>query len=180
MDPIPLPGALAAIYRLAGCVTPECEKRGTHADAVFEIPLHVLELQFQQFQAAKNQVAEHLGDLGVVYTGGAYVKGTVLQAAADTGLYLDYYKSYNVSKHDPHNYFDTVWDLPAADLLDCNASFFGDSLEFMQSSKMKNYFDWTGDVDGVTEQDGLYRANCQLPAVWIAPAGRMIADTFHS
>ena len=69
--------------------------------------------------------------------------------------------------HQPYRYFDTLWDLNASELLGCTAV-----PDFMDSARIKNFLDWTGDVEGVRETNGQYSAHCPVPGFWIAPACR--------
>ncbi|CAL1149412.1 unnamed protein product, partial [Cladocopium goreaui] len=162
----------AGISRLAGCESSDCQVKTSRTDVVLDTWLSPVFPFWQGFLAQNPQVAEDLGSMGYQGGDGLYIKGSVLESAANAGLALEYYKSYNMSFHQPYKYFDTLWDLPEADLEPCNGSFLGWPLEPTDSEKMKNYLDWTGDVDGVVERNGQYSANCQLPAFWIAPACR--------
>lgn len=162
----------AGISRLAGCESSDCQVKTSRTDVVLDTWLSPVFPFWQGFLAQNPQVAEDLGSMGYQGGDGLYIKGSVLESAANAGLALEYYKSYNMSFHQPYKYFDTLWDLPEADLEPCNGSFLGWPLEPTDSEKMKNYLDWTGDVDGVVERNGQYSANCQLPAFWMAPACR--------
>ena len=162
----------AGIARLIGCESSDCQVKTARTDVVLDTWLSPIFTFWEGFQAQNPQVAEDLGSMGYQGGDGLYIKGSVLESAANAGLALEYYKSYNLSFHQPYKYFDTLWDLPEADLEPCNGSFMGWPLEPTDSQKMKNYLDWTGDVDGVVELNGQYSANCQLPAFWIAPACR--------
>ena len=161
-----------AIALLAGCLGADCEVKGTRPDILLDTWLTPAFQYWDDFQVAHPQVAEDLGSMGYVGGDGMYIKGSVLSTAADSGVALEYYKSYNLSFHEPNRYFDTLWDLPPADILNCNGTFFGSPLETQDSARMKNYLDWTGDTDGVFVQNGKYQATCQLAQFWISPACR--------
>ena len=163
------------IAALAGCSSIDCQVKGARSDIVLDAWLtHALQF-FEEFQQVNGQVAEDLGSMGYVGSDGLHVKGSVLEDAANDGLALEYYKSYNRTFHEPQKYFDTLWELPEEQLLKCNDSFNDVPLDSMISDRMKNYLDWTGDVDGVVEQNGKLSANCPAQALskfWIAPACR--------
>lgn len=122
---------------------------------------------FALFQLENPGVVEDLGPVGYEGSAGMYVRGSERERPeADSGLPLEYYKSYNLSFHAPYNYFETIWDLSSSELLLCNE--IGSGL----SDLLANFLDWTGDVEGVTEKNGQYYLNCPLQAFWIAPSCR--------
>ena len=146
------------------------------SDVLLDTWLTSVQVFFDEFRAKNKDVApEDLGSMGYESKDGVYVAGAVRDAAlADSGLPLEYYTSYNLSFHEPQKYFDRVWDLPAADLANCSDFYFGQPLEFLDSGAMQNYLRWTGDLEGVIEQNGQFSANCsrELPAFWLAPPCR--------
>ena len=129
-----------------GCST-DCEtNHGT--DILFEVWLTEVAQFFADFQSENPQVVEDLGSMGYEASSGMYMKGSVREhAESDSGLPLEYYKSYNLSLNQSYRYFDTIWDLNASELLACTAQ----HSDLMNPSKMKNFLDWTGDVEGVQE-----------------------------
>ena len=163
------------LVALAGCPSIDCDVKGTRSDILLDTWLTGALPFFEEFQQAQGQAAEDLGSMGYVGGDGLQAKGSVLEAAASDGVALEYYKSYNLTFHKPQKYFDTLWDLPEEQLLKCNDSFNSVPLDSTVSDRMKNYLDWTGDVDGVVEQNGQFAANCPTATFsefWIAPACR--------
>ncbi|CAK9112697.1 Uncharacterized protein SCF082_LOCUS52243 [Durusdinium trenchii] len=146
------------------------------ADVLLDTWLTNALLFFREFQAKNGPVApEDVGSMGYEGRDGLYVQGKVRRAAfVDSGLPLEYYANYNLSFHNPQKYFDTVWSLPTSSLLNCTDTFYDQPLEFRVSSAMQNYLRWTGDSEGVIQQNGEYFAKCpsELPAFWIAPSCR--------
>ncbi len=140
-----------------GCST-DCEtNHGT--DILFEVWLTEVAQFFADFQSENPQVVEDLGSMGYEASSGMYMKGSVREhAESDSGLPLEYYKSYNLSLNQPYRYFDTIWDLNASELLACTAQ----HSDLMNPSKMKNFLDWTGDVEGVVETNGQYSGHCPV------------------
>ena len=149
-----------------GCFGPDCETQHGKTNLLFDVWVTEVAQFFANFQLENPQVVEDLGPVGYEGSAGMYVRGSEReQAEADSGLPLEYYKSYNLSFHEPYNYFETLWDLNSSELRVCNEI---DGL----SSLLRNFLDWTGDVEGVTERNGQYYLNCPLPAFWIAPSCR--------
>ena len=99
-----------------------------------------------------------------------FVKGLIRDFAySDSGLALDFYKSYNTSFHDPQQYFGQLADLNPEDFFLCDA----DGLEFSNALRMRDYIRWTGDLEGVTQlQNGEYMARCPDGRFWLAPSCR--------
>ena len=151
-----------------GCST-DCETNDGKTDILVEVWLTEVAQFFADFQMENPQIVEDLGSMGYEASSGMYMKGSVREhAEADSGLPLEYYKSYNLSLNQPYRYFDTIWDLNTSDLLPCTAQ----HSDFMNSYKMKNFLDWTGDVEGVLQTNGQYSGHCPVPTFWIAPACR--------
>ena len=160
-----LPDALATF----ACSDTDCQTRHGKTDILLEAWLSDYAQPFADFQLAHPQVVEDLGSMGYTGLTGMFLRGSVLDhALEDSGLPLEYYKSYNLSFNQPYRYFNTLWDLNASELLACTA----ENSDFMNSAKMKNFLDRTGDVQGVQETNGQYSAHCPVPGFWIAPACR--------
>ena len=129
---------------------------------------------YAAFQKANPELApEDLGSIG--YAGEEYLFLTAsVQDAAyrDSGLALEFYKSYNTSFHNPKKYFDHVTDLSLADLVPCNRT----DLEFNNGPLMAMYAHWTGDLEGVSwvneSDEGHFVATCPDGYFWISPACR--------
>ena len=170
-DPL-LWDTVAGIRTLAGCYSLDCSVKDTRPDVLMDTWLTPAALFWEQFQSENPNVAEDLGSMGYSGLDGLYLKGSVRDRAASDGVFLEYYKSYNLLIHEPYKYFNSLYDLPEDQLLMCNDTKSGSILEPLDSAKMKNYFDQTGDAEGVVVENGQYRGNCQLPHWWIAPACR--------
>ena len=152
-----------------GCSSTDCETQHGKTDIVLDVWLSEVAQFFADFQSANRQVVEDLGSMGYEGSESMYVKGSVQEhAEADSGLPLEYYKSYNLSFNKPYTYFDTIWDLNTSEVSACTTQ----GSDFMNPSKMKNFLDWTGDVEGVMETNGEYSAYCPVPTFWIAPSCR--------
>lgn len=113
---------------------------------------------------------EDLGSMGYDGDHNLFVKGTIRdEAYRDSGLSLDFYKSYNTTFHSPQEYFGKLSDLNPQDFFLCDA----DGLEFSNALRMSDYIRWTGDLDGVTKlANGQYMARCPDGRFWLAPACR--------
>eukprot|EP00438_Fugacium_kawagutii_P021219 Skav201616 [mRNA] locus=scaffold152:1234360:1241265:+ [translate_table: standard] len=142
------------------------------SDILMDTWLTPVSILWEEFQSENPGLAEDLGSMGYSGHDGLYVKGSIRDAANSQGLSLEYYKAYNLSFHQPYKYFDTLWEVPTDALWKCNDTFYGIQLDLMDSTTVKNYLDQTGDAEGVIEQNGQYRGNCQLPNWWISPACR--------
>ena len=151
------------------CSDTDCQTRHGKTDILFEAWLSDYSQPFADFQLAHPQVVEDLGSMGYSGISGMFLRGSVLDhAQEDSGLPLEYYKSYNLSFNQPYRYFSTLWDLNASEVMSCTA----ESSDLMNSAKIKNFLDLTGDVQGVQETTGQYSAHCPVPGFWIAPACR--------
>ena len=148
-----------------GCLDPDCEIQHGKTHLLFDVWVTEVAQFLALFQLENPGVVEDLGPVGYEGSAGMYVRGSERERAeADSGLPLEYYKSYNLSFHAPYNYFETIWDLNSSELFLCNE--IGSGL----SDLLANFLDWTGDVEGVTEKNGQYYLNCPLQAFWIAPS----------
>ena len=164
-DSIPLFSDAIATF---ACSDMDCQTRHGKTDILLDAWLSDNPQKFADWQLAHPQIVEDLGSMGYASTSGMFLRGSVLEhAREDSGLPLEYYKSYDLSFHQPYRYFDTLWDLNASELLGCTAV-----PDFMDSARIKNFLDWTGDVEGVRETNGQYSAHCPVPGFWIAPACR--------
>ena len=93
----------------------------------------------------------------------------VADAYEDSGVSLDWYRSYNSSKVSVRKYFSSLQDLPIEDFAFCNDStrMWADPI-FMNDSAR-----WSGDLDGLVRVPNGYHAKCQAyDRFWIAPARR--------
>jgi len=152
------------------CSDTDCQTRHGKTDILLDVwGISDTPQFFADWQLSHPQVVEDLGSMGYASSWGLFLKGSVLEHAQEgSGLFLDYYKSYNLSFNQPHRYFDTLWDWNASELVACTAEI----SDFMNSAEIKNFLDWTGDVEGVRETNGRYSAHCPVPGFWIAPACR--------
>jgi len=122
-----------------GCSSTDCETQHGKTDIVLDVWLSEVAQFFADFQSANRQVVEDLGSMGYEGSESMYVKGSVQEhAEADSGLPLEYYKSYNLSFNKPYTYFDTIWDLNTSEVSACTTQ----GSDFMNPSKMKTF--WTG------------------------------------
>jgi len=122
-----------------GCSSTDCETQHGETDIVLDVWLSEVAQFFADFQSANRQVVEDLGSMGYEGSESMYVKGSVQEhAEADSGLPLEYYKSYNLSFNKPYTYFDTIWDLNTSEVSACTTQ----GSDFMNPSKMKTF--WTG------------------------------------
>eukprot|EP00913_Durusdinium_trenchii_P000918 g849.t1 len=124
--------------------------------------------QWRQFQEEFPVIApKDIGTMGYEGEETMYVSKEVLASAfGDAGLALDFYKSYNTTRDDPKKYFDHVQNISLDELLLCNES------NFFVDSYMRNYIKFSGDVDGVLEQNGSFVAKCVHGRWWMAPTCR--------
>lgn len=109
-----------------------------------------------------------LGSMGYVGTSGQYVLSEVLDAAleAPESLPLDWYRSYNASRHKPHLYFDPVEKIDKSKLKFCNATSLADPI------KIEQYAEITGDLEGVEWVDGKLQGKCYNEHFWLPPMCR--------
>ncbi|CAE7740549.1 unnamed protein product, partial [Symbiodinium sp. KB8] len=111
-----------------------------------------------------------LGSMGYRGRQQLYMKRAQVEAALEDGFILNLHGSYNTSHHEARKYFDGLDSLNFSHFETCNRTF----NHWMPSSRrLASYLEWTGDVDGVTQDaDGSYQAQCLEDRFWIAPACR--------
>ncbi|CAE7297920.1 unnamed protein product [Symbiodinium sp. CCMP2592] len=109
-----------------------------------------------------------LGSMGYQGEESLYVSRHVLQQALDAeGLNLDYYRGYNLTHHNPKQYFDSIDSIDSRDLFPC------ENTDFYRSEFMASYARWTGDAAGVQAQaNGDYVAHCYAGKWWMSPQCR--------
>eukprot|EP00438_Fugacium_kawagutii_P016308 Skav222790 [mRNA] locus=scaffold1419:13588:16988:+ [translate_table: standard] len=172
------------ILKLAGCTSEDCSQTQTKSHVAVETWLAEAITLFRQFQksilsalpsrstlAGNAAIApEDLGSMGYDGDHNLFVKGTIRDDAyRDSGLSLDFYKSYNTTFHSPQDYFGKLSDLNPQDFFLCAT----EGLEFSNALRMRDYIRWTGDLDGVTKlANGQYMARCPDGRFWLAPACR--------
>ena len=115
------------------------------------------------------EVPEDLGSIGFAGEEALYVaKGVAMSAYQDSGIALEFYKSYNPSFNNAKHYFDSLAALPIDEVQPCNMT----GTMMTDPAFMNPYAQWTGDLDGLIEVDGGYHAYCPDGYFWIAPACR--------
>ncbi|CAK8996967.1 unnamed protein product [Durusdinium trenchii] len=107
-----------------------------------------------------------LGSMGYDGHESVFLQMRSRAAAAQQGLALAYYESYNTSHHDPKEYFCSISDIGAS-LKQCNQT------DLFKTEFMENYLNWTGDNEGVTfDETNSYVARCYNGSWWLAPSCR--------
>jgi len=168
----------AAHFALAGCLewnsgtgNRKCDLQETRMHLVLDSWMDNWPQEAKEMQKYPHLVAIDLGSMGYDGVEGFYVDSTTLATAYNAnGLSLNFYMSYNLTHHDPKQYFDGISSVNVSDVTLCNET------NFFNNDHMKNYLDWTNDLEGVVQlADGSYAANCLDDRFWIAPACR--ADT---
>eukprot|EP00435_Cladocopium_sp_Y103_P061231 s102_g22.t2 len=128
------------------------------ADA--ELPTWLLELG--------DFAPENLGSIGYSGTEGMHImRPPVTAALADSGLPLEYFRSYNRSWYNPSMYTATVAQVDLAKLRTC-----AESVEMRWKDIGDIYLAATGDVDGLEDKDGKKVLKCWQEKWWAAPACR--------
>ncbi|CAK8991648.1 unnamed protein product, partial [Durusdinium trenchii] len=179
IDPRVGASGASPIYALAGCVDFDNAKEKNCGS---ETKIHVSVDSWSGTHAAAQQkfakeyprlAAEDLGSMGYSGEESMYVSHEILHAAySDSGLALDFYKSYNTTHHDPKKYFDSIHDVDMSELALCNETVMS------HPNRMGNYARFSGDYDGVLSQaDGSFIAKCSNNRWWYAPACRQNAST---
>lgn len=159
------------ILKLAGCTSADCSQSQVNSHVAVETWLAEAITLFQNFQESNAAKApEDLGSMGYNGDHNLFVKGSIRDIAyQDSGLALDFYKSFNTTFHKPQKYFGHLEDLDPEDFFLCDA----DGLEFSNALRMSDYICWTGDLGGVTQlPGGTYMARCPNGRFWLAPSCR--------
>ena len=114
-----------------------------------------------------------LGSMGYEGEESMYVTKEVLQQALDAeGLTLNFYRRYNLTHHNPKQYFDGMDAIDLADLFLCEET------DFYKPESMAAYARWTGDAAGVQVLvNGKYAAKCHADKCWISPQCRTDTST---
>ncbi|OLQ02861.1 hypothetical protein AK812_SmicGene14236 [Symbiodinium microadriaticum] len=114
-----------------------------------------------------------LGSMGYEGEESMYLTKDVLQQAMDAeGLTLDFYRGYNLTHHNPKQYFDSIDTINLADLFLCEET------DFYKPEAMADYARWTGDAAGVQMlANGNYAAKCHAGKWWISPQCRSDTST---
>ncbi|CAE7831424.1 unnamed protein product, partial [Symbiodinium sp. KB8] len=114
-----------------------------------------------------------LGSMGYEGEESMYLTKDVLQQALDAeGLPLDFYRGYNLTHHNPKQYFDSIDTINLADLFLCEET------DFYKPEAMADYARWTGDAAGVQMlANGNYAAKCHAGKWWISPQCRSDTST---
>lgn len=167
---------VAQIFAMAGCKTPnDGEDRGC-GPAPKQTYFHVgmegwtgsnptywdaIQRDFPATAPVK------LGLIGYDGISGQHIMSEVLQRAEAEGLYLEFYRSYNVSLHHPGLYFDRITKVNTSDLKPCEQTM------LFHPANMQNYLETTGDTEGVELVNGTLRGKCFEEYFWLPPACRL-------
>lgn len=115
----------------------------------------------------------NLGSMGYEGKSGMFVLGGALNAGlADSGLALNFYRSYNISWYSPWKYTAVVENVDLNRLKTCAGS-----AEVGYPGIAELYFGITGDAAGVVEVNGKRVLNCWEDKWFIAPACRANRST---
>ena len=167
--------AMDAFYALMGCTNPlgnadrGCGRSVTYVHINVEAWQEGYVDEWAQVQAQYPKVApKNLGNGGYSGTTAMYVPLAVQQKAYQAeGISLDFYRDYNMSWRTPGSYFTPPGDMNVSKLLPCADT------ALMSNAVMGNYFDLTGDAEGVVvDSEGLVVAKCFADHFWYAPACR--------
>ncbi|CAK9093024.1 unnamed protein product [Durusdinium trenchii] len=168
------------VFALAGCT--DFNDKVNRKCGTQETTIHVsVDSWIGSYASTQNQfakeyprlAAEDLGSMGYVGEESMYVSQAILNAAySESGLALDFYKSYNTSHHDPKKYFGSIHDVNLSELALCSDT------DLSDRNQMSDYAKYSGDYDGVVSQpDGTFVAKCTNDRWWYAPACRANAST---
>ncbi|CAK9062498.1 unnamed protein product [Durusdinium trenchii] len=168
------------VFALAGCT--DFNDKANMECGTQETTIHVsVDSWIGSYASTQNQfakeyprlAAEDLGSMGYAGEESMYVSRAILQAAySESGLALDFYKSYNTTHHDPKKYFGSIHDVDLSELALCNET------DLSDRNQMSDYAKYSGDYDGVVNQsDGTFVAKCTNDRWWYAPACRHNAST---
>ncbi|CAK8993410.1 unnamed protein product [Durusdinium trenchii] len=167
----------SCFYALPGCLDFDNKIVAEKQCGINETTLHIsVDSWVGSYASAMDQfnkefpriASQDLGSMGYAGEESMYVSQAILNSAyADSGLALDFYKSYNTTHHDPRKYFDSIHDVDLSELELCSET------DMSNPSRMGDYAKYSGDYDGVVSQpDGTYIAKCTNDRWWYAPACR--------
>ncbi|CAK9028861.1 Ephrin_rec_like domain-containing protein [Durusdinium trenchii] len=174
-------GTVEQFFAMAGCQTPaDIEDRGCAKRKI----VHHLSLEgwTDGYAATWNQIQQdypdtapqNLGGTGYAGLSSDYITQEVQERAlSDSGLSLEFYRSYNRSWHDAGQYFDRISQVNTSLLAPCNQS------RLMVSEAMLHYANLTGDWDGVENVSGKVIGKCFQGHFWFAPACRQNASACY-
>eukprot|EP00439_Symbiodinium_sp_Y106_P085235 s126_g27.t3 len=171
--------AVSTPYALAGCL--DFNSAVDQRCGINETRLHVsVDSWWASYASKVEDIKEEfphlipvdLGSMGYEGEESMYVTKDVLQQALDAeGLDLDYYRGYNLTHHNPKQYFDSIDAIDLADLSSCEET------DFYNPESMAKYAGYTGDVAGVEERANGYVAKCHADKWWISPHCRSDIST---
>ncbi|CAJ1371271.1 unnamed protein product [Effrenium voratum] len=175
VDPRVGASGASPIYALGGCANfdsptdKRCGENETEFHVAVDAWIGSYAGLYTEFQKDYPSIAPiDLGTMGYAGEESMFFARPVLHAAyEDSGLGLDFFKSYNTTHHNAKKYFDSVADVNVAELSPCNAT------DFINPLRMGNYAKYSGDTAGVQElPDNTTIAICPDGYWWLAPACR--------
>ncbi|CAK9044742.1 unnamed protein product [Durusdinium trenchii] len=169
----PGPGTPDAFYALAGCAAPTDVNDRQCGDGPEITYNHVsLEGWTELYTTTWNDIQRdypataplNLGNMGYFGKSSMYLSSEVLSNAYEAnGLSLEFYRSYNISWHDPSKFFDKISDVNTSLLKPCGET------RLMESQAMQYYAELTGDDDGVVTVNGEVHGRCWEGHFWLPP-----------
>lgn len=182
VDPPEVSSSLEAIYAMLGCATWKdpadrgCDNRTT------PLKYHLMSESWYQWFAAYYDLAKMYlgeipvngGDMGYKGTSGQYVPRAILDAAEnDTGLALEYHKSYNPRWFEPWRYFDNGLGVNTSNFRKC------EEIGLYHNATIFRYWKNTGDDGGVTIINNTYGTFCPDGFFWRSPTCRYFPGPCH-
>ncbi|CAE7736688.1 unnamed protein product [Symbiodinium microadriaticum] len=162
---------IEVVQSLAGCSDMDCNQtQMSDTHVALDVWLGSAGADVELFMKRHPTIApEDLGSIGYAGEEALCITGKLLDEAYEvSGFSLDFYRSYNTSHYRAARHFDQLSDLPAQDLFQCDEA----GVIWTDPSYMADYARWSGDLAGLVEVDGGYRASCPDGRFWIAPACR--------
>ncbi|CAK8995297.1 unnamed protein product [Durusdinium trenchii] len=177
VDPRMGANGASCFYALPGCMDFDNKIVAEKQCGINETTLHIsVDSWVGSYASAMDQFNKEfpriasvdLGSMGYAGEESMYVSQAILNDAyGDSGLALDFYKSYNTTHHNPRKYFDSIHDVDLSELEMCNET------DMSNPSRIGDYAKYSGDYDGVVSQaDGTFVAKCTDNRWWYAPACR--------
>ncbi|CAE7677752.1 unnamed protein product, partial [Symbiodinium sp. CCMP2456] len=161
---------IEVVQGLAGCSDIDCNETQKDKHVALDVWLGSAGADVELFMQRHPATApEDLGSIGYAGEEALCITGKLLDEAYEvSGFSLDFYRSYNMSHYRAAQHFDQLSDLPAQDLFQCDEA----GVIWTDPSYMADYARWSGDLAGLVEVGGGYRAYCPDGRFWIAPACR--------
>ncbi|CAE8680241.1 unnamed protein product [Polarella glacialis] len=163
------------VFALGGCLDPKAYGTDPKCGTGVPVTNHVGFENWFSFSMEMAGWLTKIGDMAPVLMGsmgyegleGMYIMDTPLSAAlSQSGLPLEFYRSYNSSWHHPEVYFPKISTIDLSLMKKCSTG----RMSFSEDANI--YVRATGDYEGVVNVSGQLKLKCWNDVWWLSPACR--------